>query len=106
MTIAVSERIESYPYVFIQALAEHFSDVPALGVGRSETLCPTNEFAVIDTVLPVYPKTHVLGKANRFGNDDLRAWVRELEMFTSRWSASSRTRSGPRKVIRLVNDTK
>jgi hypothetical protein len=69
MTMAVSERGESYPYVFFQALAEHVSDVPALGVGRSETLCPTNEFAVIDTLLPVYPKTHVLGMANHFGND-------------------------------------
>jgi hypothetical protein len=46
--------------MFFQALAEHISDITTLGVGRSETLCPANEFAVIDTFLPVYAKAYVL----------------------------------------------
>ena len=75
--------------VFLQALTKHGSDISALGIGRAETLCPANEFAVIDALLPNHRQIHGVGNTIDFGNDtNLRAWVRELERFTSRWSAS------------------
>jgi hypothetical protein len=65
MILGISERRETYAYMLFQALAEHLCDISALGVGRSETLCPANELAVIDTFLPMGS----VGNANRFGND-------------------------------------
>jgi hypothetical protein len=61
MILGRSERRETYPYMLVQALAEHLCDISALGVGRSETLCPANEFAMIDTFLSMNPKTGALG---------------------------------------------
>jgi hypothetical protein len=61
MILGMSERRETYAYMLFQALAKHLCDISALGVGRSETLCPANEFAVIDTFLPMNPNTGVLG---------------------------------------------
>jgi hypothetical protein len=40
----------------LQAIAEHRSDISALGVGGAETLGPANEFAVIDALLAINPK--------------------------------------------------
>jgi len=59
-----------YTYVFLQALAEHLSDVPAFGVESAETLGPADEFAVIDALLPIQPReSRILGTQSDFGND-------------------------------------
>ena len=39
--------------MFLQAIAEHRSDIPAFGIRGAETLGPANEFAMIDALLPI-----------------------------------------------------
>ena len=71
----------------LQALTEHRRNIPAFGIESAETLGPTNEFAVIDTLLPIQPQgvTYCGDAVQVWQGHDLQAWVRELEgRFTSR----------------------
>jgi hypothetical protein len=63
------ERKKADTNVFLQALPEHGSDIAALRIGRAETLCPANEFAVIDALLPNYRPKSCIGKTIDIGND-------------------------------------
>lgn len=48
-----AEKGEKETHMSLQAIAEHRSDITALGIASAEALCPANEFAVIDALLPV-----------------------------------------------------
>src|SRR6266850_8090509 len=64
-----SERKKANTDIFLQALPEHGSDISALRIGRAETLCPANEFAVIDALLSNYRPKSCVGNTIDFDND-------------------------------------
>jgi len=72
-------------YQFLQALAEHRSDISTFGVESAETLCPADEFAVIDALLPISPKQRGL-----LGNERYRS----ISVMTRLTSMGTRTRGG------------
>jgi hypothetical protein len=59
--------------VSLQTLTEHRRDIPAFGVESAETLGPADEFAMIDTVLPIEPQgvTYCWGRSPTLGRTRL-----------------------------------